>query len=117
MSYRYIEQGYSYPSTKRQAPSHLVEQHPALRKGSAAKRGEHARVQGSEVLGDAVEVWPDWKSGAKGRNPALCSANGLCVLSHPGGWREEHTEGQGELDDGACVLSRGNEGKILWQLG
>ena len=26
---------------------------------------------------------------------------------------EEHTEGQGELDDGACVLSRGNEGKIL----
>ena len=42
-----------------QAPSHLVEQHPALRKGSAAKRGEHARVQGSEVLGDAVEVWPD----------------------------------------------------------
>ena len=44
---------------QRQAPSHLVEQHPALRKGSAAKRGEHARVQGSEVLGDAVEVWPD----------------------------------------------------------
>ena len=44
---------------QRQAPSHLVGQHPALRKGSAAKRGEHARVQGSEVLGDAVEVWPD----------------------------------------------------------
>ena len=25
--------------------------------------------------------------------------------------REEHTEGQGELDDGACVLSRGMRAK------
>lgn len=56
---RFLNKIASYPSAKRQAPSHLVGQHPALRKGSAAKRGEHARVQGSEVLGDAVEVWPD----------------------------------------------------------
>ena len=37
----------------------------------------------------------------------------VSYLTQAGGGREEHREGQGELDDGACVLSRGNEGKIL----